>query len=143
MAFLSIQFTAYKTYKIQLLASLVILLVFLTKLQLSNLYIGFLYFIVFKMCCVMHHALLDEPFYLSTLLTYQSNNHFFRSTSFSPLLLHYFNKKSNGFRTFFMLHHFSGIIYLILFALRPFKCHLEEVSKLIYLIKLFLLTLSS
>ena len=44
---------------------------------------------------------LGEPFYLRTLLTHRSNTHLFRPTSFSPLLLSYFNKKFNGFRTFF------------------------------------------
>ena len=50
----------------------------------------------------MHYALsLDEPFYLSTLLTHQSNTHLLCTTSFSPLSLPYlFNKKSDGFRTF-------------------------------------------
>ena len=53
------------------------------------------------MCCVTHRALfLGEPFYLSTLFTHRSNTHSLRSTSFSPLLLPYFNKTSNGFRTF-------------------------------------------
>ena len=41
-----------------------------------------------------------EPFYLSALLTHKSNTHSLRTTSFSPFLLPYFNKKSNGFRTF-------------------------------------------
>ena len=45
-AFLNILFIAYKKYKIKLLASLLILLVFLTKHQLSNLYINFQFFVV-------------------------------------------------------------------------------------------------
>ncbi len=49
----------------------------------------------------MHCALfLGEPFYLSTLLTHQSNIHSLCSTSFSPFLLPYFNNKSNSLRTF-------------------------------------------
>ena len=48
-----------------------------------------------------------------------------------------------AFVPFLMLHHFSGIIYLILFALHPLTCHLEKISKLIYSTKLFLLRLSS
>ena len=53
------------------------------------------------MCCVTHCALfMGKPFYLSTLLTRRSNTHSFRSTPFSPLLFHYFNKKSNGFLSF-------------------------------------------
>ena len=59
---------------------------------------------------------LGEPFYLSTLLTHRSNTHSLRSTSFSPLLLPYFNKKSNGFRTFsyaapFLYNHLPNTIY--------------------------------
>ena len=54
------------------------------------------------MCCVTHRALfLGEPFYLSILLTRRSNTHSLHSTLFSPLLLPYFNKESNGFCTFF------------------------------------------
>ena len=59
------------------------------------------YCINFEMCCITHHALsLGEPFYLSTLLTHQSNTYMLHTTSFSPLVLPSFNKKSNGFRTF-------------------------------------------
>ena len=53
------------------------------------------------MCCITHRALsLGEPFYLSTLLTHRSNTHSLCTTSFSSYFLPYFNKKSNGFRTF-------------------------------------------
>ena len=56
----------------------------------------------FKICCSTHRALsLGEPFYLSVLLTHRLNTHLRCTTSFSPLLLPYFNKKYNGFRTFF------------------------------------------
>ena len=52
------------------------------------------------MCCIMHRGLsLDKPFCLSTLLTHRSNTHSLCTTSFSPLLLPYFNKKSNSFHT--------------------------------------------
>ena len=74
------------------------------------------YRINFKMCCVTHRALfLGEPFYLSTLLSYRSNTLFIHSTSFSPLLLPYLNKKSNGFRTFsyaasFLWNHLPNIV---------------------------------
>ena len=52
------------------------------------------YHINFKIYCITHRALsLGEPFYLSTLLTRRSNIHVLRTTSFSPLLLLYFNKK--------------------------------------------------
>ena len=59
------------------------------------------YHINLKMYCIKQPAFsLGEPFYLSTLLTHRSNTHSLRTTSFNPLLLPYFNKKSNGFRTF-------------------------------------------
>ena len=59
------------------------------------------YRINFKICCITHHALsLGEPFYLSTLLTHRSHTHLLRTTSLSPLLIPYVNKKSNGFCTF-------------------------------------------
>ena len=103
------------------------------------------YRINFKKCCVTHRALfLGEPFYLSTLLSHRLNTHSLRSTSFSPFLLPYFNILiKNLMACVLFLIHFSRIIYLILFALHPLTCHLEEISKLIYLIKLFLLRLSS
>ena len=55
----------------------------------------------FKIRCITHRALsLGEPFYLNSLLTHRLNTHSLRTTSFSPLLLPNFSKKSNGFRTF-------------------------------------------
>ena len=57
-----------------------------------------------------------------------------------PSLLPYISIKNlTAFVLFLMLHHFSGIIYLILFALHSLTCHLEEISKLTYLIKHFYL----
>ena len=41
------------------------------------------------------------------------------SSPFNPHSLLYFKEKSNGFSFFFMLHHSSGIIYFVLFALYP------------------------
>ena len=38
-----------------------------------------------------------------------------------------------------MLHYFSGIIYLIVFALHPITCNLDKTSTLIYSTKPFLL----
>ena len=79
------------------------------------------YSINFKMCCVMHRALfLGETFYLSTLLNYRSNIYSLHSTSFSPLLLPYFNKKFNGFRTFsyiapFLWNHLPNTVRSALF----------------------------
>ena len=49
----------------------------------------------------MHHAFpLSESFYLSNLLTHQSNSHSFHSTSSSPLLLPYFKKNLIAFVPF-------------------------------------------
>ena len=54
-----------------------------------------------KICFITHRALsLDEPHYLSSLFSRRSSSHSLRSSSFSPLLLPYFNKKSHGFRSF-------------------------------------------
>ena len=55
----------------------------------------------FKICCITHSALsLQEPHYLSSLFNLRSYSHSLRSSSFSPLLLPYFNKKSHGFHSF-------------------------------------------
>ena len=60
------------------------------------------YRINFKIYCNTHRAFsLGESFYLSTLLTHRSNTYSLCTTSFSTLLLSYFNKKSNGFHNFF------------------------------------------
>ncbi len=59
------------------------------------------YRINIKICCITHRALsLLEPHYLSSLFSLRSNSRSLRSSSFSPLLLPYFNKKSHGFRSF-------------------------------------------
>ena len=56
-----------------------------------------------------------------------------------------FNIKSHSLKNlmafvpFLMLHHYSGIIYLILCTLHPLPCHLEEPYNLIYSTKPFLL----
>ena len=102
MAFLSIQFTAYKKYKYSCSHRYnSSRLSHITPTLESLHWLPIFYRINFKMCCVTHRALfLCELFYLSTLLTYRSNTHSLRSTSFSSLLLPYFNEKSNGFRTF-------------------------------------------
>ena len=42
---------------------------------------------------------LHEPHYLSSLFSLRSNSHSLLSSSSSPLLLPYFNKKSHGFRS--------------------------------------------
>ena len=57
------------------------------------------YHINLKIFCIAWCAFsLCGPFYLGTLPTHQSNSHSLRFTSFSPVLLVHFNKKSNGFR---------------------------------------------
>ena len=59
------------------------------------------YCINFKICCITYCALSShEPHYLSSLFSLQLNSHSFRSSSFSPLFLTHFNKKSHGFRSF-------------------------------------------
>ena len=59
------------------------------------------YRINFKLCCITHRALsLKEPYYLNSLLINRLNSHSLRSSSFNPLTLPIFNKKSNGFRSF-------------------------------------------
>ena len=59
------------------------------------------YGIDFKICCIIHRVFsLHKPHYLSSLFSLQSNSHSLRSSSFSPLLLPYFNKKSHGFYSF-------------------------------------------
>ena len=59
------------------------------------------YRINFKLCCITHRALsLKEPYYLNSLLINRLNSHSLRFSSFNPLTLPFFNKKSNGFRSF-------------------------------------------
>ena len=59
------------------------------------------YRISFKLCCITHHALsLGEPHYLNSLLILRLNPHYLRSFSFNPHMLPFFNKMSNGFRSF-------------------------------------------
>ena len=105
------------------------------------------YRINFKICFITHRALsLGEPFYLSTLLTHRSNTHSLRTASFSPLLLPYFNKQSNGFRSFsnaalFLWYHLLDTVHSASTCM-SFRKNLKT-SKLIYSIKPFLLRLSS
>ena len=59
------------------------------------------YRINFNLCCITHHALsLGEPHYLNSLLIHRLNSHSLCSSSFNPLTLPFFNKKSNGFLSF-------------------------------------------
>ena len=93
---------AYKKYKTQLLVLLLVPLVHHISLQFSNLYIGYQFNTVLTLnCCITHRALsLKEPYYLNSLLINRLNSHSLRSSSFNPLTLPIFNKKSNGFRSF-------------------------------------------
>ena len=60
------------------------------------------YRINFKLCCITHRALSlkEEPYYLNSLFINRLNSRSLRSSSFNPLTLPFFNKKSNGFRSF-------------------------------------------
>ena len=59
------------------------------------------YSINFKICCITHCVLsFHEPHYFSSLFSLWSNSHSLCSSFFSQLLLPYFNKKSQGFRSF-------------------------------------------
>ena len=99
--------TVCKRFKIQLLALSLVVAVHHTSLRFLYLCIGYqltsviisIYRINF--CCITHRGLsLYEPPYLSSLFSHRSNSHSLRSSSFSPLLLPYFNKKLHGFRSF-------------------------------------------
>ena len=58
------------------------------------------YSINFKPCCITQRALLlGEPHYLTSLLIHRLNSYSFRSSSFNPLMLPFFNKMSNGFHS--------------------------------------------
>ena len=103
MVYLITPFIVCKKFKIQLLALSLIVTVYHTPLQFLN----FLHRLLvncrinFKICCITHRALsLHEPHYLSSLLSLRLNSHSLCSSSFSPLLLPYFNKKSHGFCSF-------------------------------------------
>ena len=77
------------------------------------------YRINFKKCCITHRALsLSEPFYLSTLLILIDQIHVLSVLHHSSLFYYLFFLKNEDFRTFFMLYHFSRIIYLIPFAMQ-------------------------
>ena len=104
MVYLITPSTVCKRFKIQLLAKSLVVSVHHTSLRFLNLCIGYLltiYRLNFKICCITHRALsLYEPHYLSSLFSPRSNSHSPHSSSFSPLLLLYFYKKSHGFRSF-------------------------------------------
>ena len=102
------------------------------------------YRINFKPCCITHRALsLEEPHYLNSMLINRLNSHSLRSSSFNTLTLLFFNKKSNGFRSFvhaapFLWNHLPNIVRLHLH-----NYLFEKASKHISLIKHFSHGLSS
>jgi hypothetical protein len=57
--------------------------------------------IKFKICLITHRLLsFNQPPYLSHALTYRSNSHSVRSSSFNPFLVPSFRKQSAGYRSF-------------------------------------------
>ena len=73
----------------------------ITPVQKSLQWLPAQYHINFKLCCITHRALsLEKPHYLNLLLIHKLNLHSLRSSSFNTLTLPFFNKKSNGFRSF-------------------------------------------
>ena len=102
------------------------------------------YRINFKVCCITHGALsLEEPHFLNSLLINRLNSHSLRSSSFNPLTLPFFNKKSNSFRSFahaapFLWNHLPNTV-----RSAPSYLFFEKASKHISLIKHFPHRLSS
>ena len=91
-------------------------------------WLPFNYRINFKICSITHRTLsLHEPHYPSSLSSFRSNSHSLRSSSFSPLLLPYFNKKHMIFVHFHMLHLISEITYLLIFILQQYIRRLEKI----------------
>ena len=111
----STQLIAYKKCKTQLLVLLLVPLVHHIVLKSLH-WLPVQYCINFKLCCITHRALsLEEPHYLNSLLIHRLNSHSLRSSSFNPLTLPFFNKKSNGFRSFahtapFLWNHLPNTI---------------------------------
>ena len=100
MVFLITPSTVYKRFKIRLLVLSLVESVHHTSLWFLNLYrLPVNYRINFKICCITHHVpSVHESYYFSSLFGLRSTSHSLRS-SFSPLLLSYFNKISHGFRS--------------------------------------------
>ena len=73
------------------------------------------YRINFKLCCITHCAFrFREPHYLNSLLISRLNSHSLLS-SVNPFMLPFFNKMSNGFRSFayaapFLWSHLSNTV---------------------------------
>ena len=103
MVSLMTSFTICNRFKIQLLTLSLKVSVHHISLQFLNLCVGYLVTteLIFRICCITHRAqFLHESHYFSSLFSLRSNSHSLRSSSFSPLLLPYFNKKSCGFHLF-------------------------------------------
>ena len=75
----------------------------------------------FNICCITTHALsLDKPFYLRKLFSHLSFTHFTPFSLVQSPLYNFISRKNQmAFGPFLMLHHFFGIIYLILFIPHP------------------------
>ena len=97
------QLIAYKKYKnsVARIVTRTSRSSYITQVLKSFHWLPVQYGINLKLCCITHYALsLGEPHYLNSLLINRLNSHFLRSSSFNPLTLPFFNKKSNGFRSF-------------------------------------------
>ena len=105
--------TVYKRFKIQLLALSLVVSVNHASLRFLNIYIGYLLttVLILRLCCFTHRTL-HESHYLSSLFSPRSNSHSLRSSSFRPLLLPYFNKKSTWFSFIFICYTSSLELYL-------------------------------
>ena len=141
MVFQSILFIACKKYKTLLLVLLHVSLIHHILFSSSNLYIDYhavKYRINFKLCCITHRALLlGEPYYLNSLLIPRLNPHSLRSSSLNPLMLPFFNKMSNSFRSFaygvpFLWSHLPSIV-----RSAPTYLSFRKNLKKTFLIKLF------
>ena len=99
--FQSILFIAYKKYSVARIVTHTSRSSHITPLLKSLYWLPVKYRINFKLCCITHRALsLGESHYLNTLIIPRLNPHSLRSSSFNPLMLPFFNKISNGFRSF-------------------------------------------
>ena len=102
------------------------------------------YRIKFKLCCIIHRTFsLGEHHYLNSLLIPRWNLHSLRSASFNHLILPFFIKNSNGFRSFayaapFLWNNLPNIV-----RSAPTYLSFRKTSKHICLIKHFPHWLSS
>ena len=99
------------------------------------------YRINFILCCIIHRALsFGKPHNLNSLLILRLNPHFLCSSSFNPLILPFFNKMSNGFRSFAYAAPFlwNSFICQTLFVLRLRTYLLEKNLKTYFFNQAFL-----